>query len=129
MRCRQCGQRQWLPQGRSAASQQGPPAGPPPPWEHQGSRGPRPGLAETKERVVQGLRQTMGKDAESQVRQLMGKRQCSGCCCPSSSPGVSIQAAAKAITLSQGSHQRLVVPSELICLSGSACLCYNHCDF
>lgn len=85
MRCWQCRWRQWLPQGWFAASQQGH-------WALL--RGLLPGstraaalhsprLAE-KERVVEGL--TKGKDAESQVRQLMGKKRCSGCYRPSSTP-------------------------------------------
>lgn len=56
----------------------------PPPWEHQGSCSPRP-QAGREGKGGRGTDKGEGR-AESQVRQLMGKKRCSGCYCPSSTP-------------------------------------------
>lgn len=108
------------------------PAGPlgpsegPPPWEHQGSCSPRPEAG----REGKGGRGTDKREGCRKPGEAAdGEKAMLWLLPPFLYPGVSIQAAAKAIALSQGSHERLLVPSESICLSGPACLCYNHCNF
>ena len=61
---------------RLPAGPQGPPAGPPPPWERQGSCSPCPESAQCWQRRGRGWyrdRQQKEKDAESQVGQLDGE--------------------------------------------------------